>query len=59
MMDNDKEKIAVWLDPEDIDFLIKEWQEHSESRSESKAERWGHIAYKLNVALFSNDEKID
>jgi len=54
-----KGRIDVWLEEEDIDFIIKEWEEMKEHLSDFQAERWGNIAYRCNIALFANTEQTD
>lgn len=59
-MDNTtKEEVTITLDIKDIDFLLKEWRRKQNQRTERENNLWGHIAFKLNTALFQNDKKID
>lgn len=54
-----KDRIPVYLDEHDIDFLLKEWRRGNKDRSDREKSVWGNIAFRLNTALFQNDKKID
>ncbi len=56
---SEKGKIAVWLDPEDIEFIANEWRKIPEDISSADKETWGRIAFRFMTALHKSNIKYE
>ncbi len=56
--DSDEEmnqgRIALWLNPEDIEFLSNEWRKIPTEAPASVLETWQRIAFRASTALHKN-----
>ena len=44
-------RIALWLDPSDLAFLVNEWRKMPQSAVASECNQWGDIAFRAMSAL--------
>ena len=44
-------KIALWLEPTDIEFISNEWRKIPEEIDESDREKWSRVAFRCMTAL--------
>ncbi len=44
-------RLALWLDPDDIRFIISEWRKVPDGASEIVKEAWGKLSFRCNTAL--------
>ena len=44
-------RLALWLEPEDIRFIISEWRKVPGEESEQVRESWGKLSFRCNTAL--------
>jgi hypothetical protein len=52
MQDNTKEsKIALWLTPEELQFLTNEWRKIPDNAEPAVKETWARIAFIASAAL--------
>lgn len=49
--EQEKGRIAIWLDPEDITFLANEWRKIPDNIDDRSKETWGRVAFRLMTAL--------
>ncbi|PHS63021.1 MAG: hypothetical protein COB09_12365 [Thalassobium sp.] len=45
-------RIALWLEPIDIQFILSEWRKVSENEPESTKDNWGKLSFRCNSALY-------
>ena len=50
-LEKEKGRIALWLDPEDINFITNEWRKIPEGVAPEISEAWARIAFRANTAL--------
>lgn len=44
-------RIALWLEPSDIQFILSEWRKTPDDEPIEIKERWGRLAFRCNSAL--------
>ncbi len=44
-------RVALWLEPEDIQFILSEWRKVPDEASEQVKEAWGKLSFRCNTAL--------
>ena len=44
-------RVALWLDPDDLRFLVAEWRRLPDDAPEAVRETWGRIAFRSMAAL--------
>jgi len=44
-------RIALWLEPSDIHFILSEWRKVPENETVSAKENWGKLSFRCNSAL--------
>ncbi len=44
-------RLALWLEPEDIRFIISEWRKVPDEASEQVKEAWGKLSFRCNTTL--------
>ncbi len=47
----EKGRIALWLDPGDIELIISQWRSLSQDSSLDILESWGRLAFRCHTAL--------
>ncbi len=47
----EKGRIAFWIDPTDVAFLVDEWRKMPQSDPDPERERWANIAFRGMAAL--------
>ena len=61
--DSDEEmkqgRIALWLNPEDIEFLSNEWRKIPTEAPASVLETWQRIAFRASTALHKNGLNVE
>jgi len=50
-VEKEKGRLALWLDPEDLEFLKNEWRKIPENAPDQVKERWSRIAFRASSAL--------
>ncbi len=50
-------RVALWLDPSDIRFLLEQWSKVSEDSQPEVRETWARIAFRANAALHKSGQK--
>lgn len=53
----EKGRIPLWLDPNDILFLLNEWRKIPDDVNESVIGNWSRIAFRASTALHKNGIK--
>ncbi|QDV54020.1 hypothetical protein [Gimesia fumaroli] len=49
--EQEKGRLALWLEPEQIQFLIQEWHKNSKEEPEIVQKQWGEVAFRAMSAL--------
>ena len=44
-------RLALWLEPDDIQFVLSEWRKVSDEENETVKESWGKLSFRCNSAL--------
>lgn len=44
-------RVALWLEPEEIRFIISDWRKVPDEASEQVKEAWGKLYFRCNTAL--------
>ena len=55
----EKGRVALWLDPNDIRFLLTEWRKIPDSVPDEVSESWSRIAFRASSALHKIGLKIE
>ena len=51
----EKGRIPLWLDPNDILFLLNEWRKIPSDANENTLKKWSEIALRASTALHKNN----
>ncbi len=51
LFEKENGRIALWLEPEDIRFIISEWRKVPDEKPEKDKEAWGKLSFRCNTAL--------
>lgn len=49
--EHEKGRIALWLEPEQIEIILNQWRNLPEDTPPEELERWGKLAFRCNAAL--------
>jgi hypothetical protein len=55
----EKGRIPLWLDPNDILFLLTEWRKIPSDAGEDILKTWSNIAFRASTSLHKNGIKND
>jgi len=55
----EKGRLALWLDPEDLEFLKNEWRKIPDNAPDQVKEKWSQIAFRASSALHKAGVKVD
>lgn len=53
-IEQEKGRLPLWLDPEDIAFICDQWRRIPENISENDRETWSRIGFRSMTALHKN-----
>lgn len=56
-LEKNKGRIPLWLNPEDILFLLNEWRKIPKEANENILHAWSNIAFRASTALHKNGVK--
>jgi len=57
--EQEKGRLAFWLDPTDIEFLANEWRKIPDDAPDQVKEAWGRIAFRASSALHKAGIKVE
>ena len=58
-VEKEKGRLALWLAPEDLEFLKNEWRKIPDNAPDQVKEKWSHIAFRATSALHKAGVKVD
>jgi len=53
----EKGRLALWLEPKDIEFLLNQWKLVPDDESSEKLKTWGKLAFRCSAALHKSMKK--
>ncbi len=51
VFEKEKSRIALWLEPQEVEFIINEWRKVPDNEEESIKDSWGKLSFRCNSAL--------